>query len=999
MSTAPHTTRQRSARGLLLLTSALVLGMLGLTGAAPAVAATVNTDTTAPARTVTAPVSSSVITSTDLFKVVPAAPVPDAGDGDETARSIYDSQFRTMNRWGDATTGFFTKYDGFIGTQLIDQAQRGVNQSMQMAIGNLFMSITANAAQWAVSFQAIDQIGKTIDDVTKQIVVALFTNGNGNRVVATALVITIVLILLITVVVQSLRRGGISLMFRRLAGILVIFGLLFTMASAALNSNGRTDANGKYQPVPLTPGWVVKTLNDGVAGLAEMPARVFVDGVQPLVTAAAPGMSTSSPSYYDPNGNLSCARLNNAFQQRLKTQQDNASDAGSGGLVAITSVMDQLWEDTGLQTWKQIQTGFNNPFGTKMYCRILEDRSTVSTPLWSAYYTAKGQPAGWDTAVFSTYNGQNAPFSPDSAANTAASYVGWAACKPTRVSGKTITWQWESGWVGFKGGTGGVGGAGTDPLKASDAQALCSQWWAAVSTDGAAQDIPDQFDISGEAGWIDDRTKGIETTNGRDKVRDFLYALTGVNASGGATATWAYAISSGLQFIAFGFLSALTFLAKLFAAMFAIALWFVLLGALFTANPFKDRILRAFNRFLGVTIFASMMTVIMTFVVLFSRALITIGNTWFGAGTIFAMVWAGFAPVAALLLVHLLFTKVFKMPSPVTMSGAQAWNKAGASGALGAAAAAGVGGYAGSRLGAAAKNWGSRAGRAAGNAALSKATGGRLGSTPTRRSGMGAGPRKEALDEAQEKAADTLTPKQVKAQVTADRKQELTEARAWHRAQTGQAAPGDLKGSVADLGARAAERARELAQSAQEKIAATPLARELHSRADHRQMVREARRTGNTAALEEERQRQRASVSAATARIAAVMDAPAAIANRARLGVESTRDAGKQAATRVWNSPKVVGARADAAILAGSTRQAVKYVAQSDVGRAATVVARHASKPVVAAARGTAAVANRNRNNAELIEKYRAAMATRKKPADAPQTGTPQGAVTTGTPG
>lgn len=54
------------------------------------------------------------------------------------------------------------------------------------------------------------------------------------------------------------------------------------------------------------------------------------------------------------------------------------------------------------------------------------------------------------------------------------------------------------------------------------------------------------------------------------------------------------------------------------------------------------------------------------------------------------MLWSGFAPFTALILVHLPFTKVFKMPSPVTIGGARAWHKADASGALSTAAAAGV---------------------------------------------------------------------------------------------------------------------------------------------------------------------------------------------------------------------------------------------------------------------------------------------------------------------
>lgn len=372
-----------------------------------------------------------------------------------------------------------------------------------------------------------------------------------------------------------------------------------------------------------------------------------------------------------------------------------------------------------------------------------------------------------------------------------------------------------------------------------------------------------------------------------------------------------------------------------------------------------------------------MMTAIMTFVLLISRILISLGNM-FGAGSVFGMLWAGFAPLTSLILVHLLFTKVFKMPSPVTIGGARAWHKAGASGALGTAAAAGVGAGIGSGIANALGRKAKSEGRRAGSAALHKATGGRLGNAygagGARRSAMGAGTKSRERDVEAEEAAQELTPGQVRKQVVADRKSELASARAWHKDSTGSVAAGDFRGLLGEARSRVAQRGQALAQSAQSKIAATPLAMELHSRADHRRALRSARTSEDLQALQAIREEQRAKVGSAAARMAAVMDAPTAAANRARLGVQNT-------AQKAWNSPKVVGARADAAILAGGAAAAGAFVRNSDVGKGTVTVARYASKPVAAAARGASAVANRSKNNAELIENYRASLASRAAPA------------------
>ncbi|WP_433673888.1 hypothetical protein [Microbacterium gorillae] len=1011
MNTARSTSgrHRRTPLRLLLVAVSLLAGLLVLAGASatPAIAQTAAAGTTTPAAIqapVTSPSSFTYAAAPSPLLLAQAQHAPTRIDFDtppnkeDAEKSIYDSQYRSINRWGDATTSFFTKYDGFVGTQLIDQAQRGLNQSLAMSVGNFFSNATSNFTQWAVSFSAIDTLGASIDDITGQIVRALFTMDGSGGAVGSALITGLMLVLVLIIMWQSARNGGAVVMARRLTALVLVFAMLFAMANAALSGGGTTDEKG-YHPVILSPGWVVKSVNDTVGSIANVPASLFVDGIQTI------GATENEKA----GNNLSCANFQVAMNTRLTEQQESATNAGSGGLVAITTVMDQLSESTGLETWKKIQTGFNNPFGENVYCRILEERSTASTPFWSAYLTGGGAGTGWMQPVFSTHVGENAPFAPNTPNNTAATYVAWAACTPTEVVDAQIRWKWTDGWVGFQGGVNGIGGAPEATMDAGNADENCKAWWNAVSVDGAEQNIPNIFDISGEAGWIDDRTKNIEGA-GRDQVRDFLYALTGVNATGGATATGAYAVSSFMQFLAFGSLDVVTVIAKLFNSMFTFAIWFVLLGALFSRNPFKERIVKSFNKFLGVTVFASMMTAIMTFIVIFSRILIGLGNGMFGPGSLFGMLWAGFAPITALILVHLMFTKVFRMPSPVTVSGVRAWSKASASGTLGAAAAGGVGAGVGAALTNRARTLGNKAGDAAkaqskraGSAALYKATGGRFGQTlaQTRRSAMNAGSSTRARDAEADAATDKLKPFEIKRKAAETRKKELAEARAWHQETTGEAAPGDLRNNLRELGGhvrdRAVERTRELAKQTQDKIASSPIARELRSREDYRHRVRQARKLQANAVTDEDREKaarvtqavheirqsQAKRATSAVRRIAAVVDAPAAVAARARLGVEARTERVREGVTRradeVWNSPTVISARLNGALAADNLRSTAKTVADSRVAKVTAVVARHGVKSVRVAAKGAEVLATRSAKNAAVIEQYRAAMAVQRE--------------------
>lgn len=763
---------------------------------------------------------------------------PSESEANKAASNVIENTpNRTLNRWGDAANGFHTKFDGFVGTQLAEMAQRNMLQGGAMAGANSAMKWMSGYTQFAASLNVIDGMGSAMDGIVKTMLGALIgTAGN----VGTAVLLGLIGMLCVMIAIWRNARAGMARMAREVGAVVVIIAIVFGVGVSALNHNPGQDG---YNPSPLSPGWLVKGVNDSITTLTAAPAKAFVDSVETAVWGEEPGVDLS-------NG-LGCS----AYTQAMKTAFDDAVATGTSStksMKTIAQVTDSMWDSTGLYVWTKTQAGYDNPYAAKVYCRILDFRDaapgTAAYTTWVAAANTYRSAAG--TAMSNNIRNDapvRAAFAPSGSADTMASIVAWAACKPTGFSGGRFHWQWEKGWQGFRGGIEHAGRMDGYEMTASNADSECQKWWDAAAGD----DIPDIFDVKGEGGWISDRSAAAAEA---DDVRDFLTAVTGVNPWGGFTGVMSYAAGAYLTLGAFLVIDTIVVVAKLFAAMFILSLWFVLIGAMFRPSEMKDRLAKTFNKFLGTAVFAALTTLILTFVIVFARALIRVGIDLWGAGSIMSMLWSGLAPVLALVLVHVMFTKVFKLPSPVSLRGAQAWGKAGMSGAVGNAVGAGVGSYMGSRLGTMAKG----AAKAAGSGMLNKVSGGRIGRPVGARSQMqpaGAKTTAESIA-ARVDAGEKLTAKEQKLldkttaaeefektkrewQLAAETEQagkkiarqeerdakradraDLRSARREFRAEHGVAAPGDLAGALAVAASGVVTAVRDRAGQATSTVAA-----------------------------------------------------------------------------------------------------------------------------------------------------------------------------------
>jgi len=140
--------------------------------------------------------------------------------------------------------------------------------------------------------------------------------------------------------------------------------------------------------------------------------------------------------------------------------------------------------------------------------------------------------------------------------------------------------------------------------------------------------------------------------------------------------------------LVFGVLALAIIIAKVAAIVMILVALLVLLIALIPSKGDSNKAL-AFGKFyVGLTIFAFGIQFLFALISLVTGFLVIAGARQFGAGSILSMIWTGFAPVTAVVVLHLIFTKALKMPSPFKPSAALAYGTA--AGGIGAGVGAGI---------------------------------------------------------------------------------------------------------------------------------------------------------------------------------------------------------------------------------------------------------------------------------------------------------------------
>ncbi|AZZ54996.1 tripartite tricarboxylate transporter TctB family protein [Rathayibacter iranicus] len=643
-------------------------------------------------------------------------------NGNNSSETFIRNPYLAINRWFLSSMSFHDKFSPSIMSEFAEKVSRNTNQITSMTAGNTIWYVNGEISRTAIEFNIMDVAGESVDKAVGQMGTQLFPTATTTPnltlvgILATGLVITVG-----TMYYRSRARGGAAVL-KRVLSLAVVVAVLTIMAAGASQS---TTSNGKYVPGPGSPGWVVSKVNDAVSFGGNEAAQGFISVQDQVVNAQdTPGGAGES---------FSCDAFESGLDNRL--QEYDAANVSATSSSGITKVINSLWRATGIEAWKTAQYGSDNPYGAYMWCRGLEVNSPTITAEETQNISKRGnhQVIDNETALAGTSGKAGPVFTARNKDEEDRFLIAWAAC---RVSSDGTSFTVAEGWGAARPDNG-------RPLVTGDD---CRNWWTGGSGEfpdkswwtGGAGQFPDAFDIG------DTASGDLEKKSSDPRVLNFVKALHGTDTSVGNVASITYVISAVLMMLVFGAIGLLVIGAKIFLIGFVLALFAVTLLALFNRNGATEKIVQMAQHLLGVTVFSAGAVLLFGLIAMFTKIMVTFGQTLWGAGTPMGLLWSGLAPVIAVVMIHYLFVKLFKLPSPMTPKGAFAWGAAG--GATGSAVMSSIAKRAKSRA--------VDAARSVGSDMVSRATGGRIGNRIGNRGGMDGGVRNAANASAKEGQKD-----------------------------------------------------------------------------------------------------------------------------------------------------------------------------------------------------------------------------------------------------
>jgi hypothetical protein len=588
------------------------------------------------------------------------------------------------DRWQAASGRFHSRFDQFLQTDLVALSQRNITEGLGMLAGNGFYGATQGILNFSLTLSPMDLLGAQADHVAYLIGNALF-NISG-------IVVGAVVLVVVGFVFQMLRTGARP--WKKIAtsvGLVALFVIMLTGAQAS------TTTNGSFSPGLGSPGWFATKINSSITTLATAPATALTLA-DPAALSSVPKAAGCAPYM----ANLSAAY----------TKGYGGGDLGSG---AIPQIISSMWSNTGLSVWKQTQYGSTpinasgttgETYGDSIFCHQLDWQAGISAK--DQAITTFGSQALADQARAVTKSlAWGAPGDSDMEDR---SMIAWAACVNNGSGSFTV----RSAFATKHGD--GLSGTWIDAT-------MCQKWW-----NGDDKSLS-SFNIGGKASDV----TGFYTDD--QGVVDFVQTLHGTQTNAGVILVVTYNISAFLLLIVFGGLGIAVIFAKFAGVLMLFAVFFVLITSIASKQDMGSKLVGFLKTYIGFSVFAFGATFVLALITTLSSMISSTGVSVFESGSIMSLIWTGLAPIVAVVILHLIFTKIFKVPSVFKPSSALAWGSAG--GAVGGVLGSAMLNRAESRAQNTARGIGQRAKGIAGNYAKGKiSVGGRGPGGRTDRKGM-----------------------------------------------------------------------------------------------------------------------------------------------------------------------------------------------------------------------------------------------------------------------
>lgn len=575
-----------------------------------------------------------------------------------------ESSLLPLVRWGGATGQFHTRVGFSVsnpGTWIASQSRNAVTGTL-LGFANFFWQAALSLITQAISMNILVGAAKSINDITTGIGAAVI----GSRT-ATGLLIFIIVAVLVWALWVARRQGFMGIA-KNLGTRLVAVVLLILVASPSGSISASQTTNF---PVGSSP-WYIDIANQASNAIAG-----------PLLRATEFTTITSSD---DTDAYSTQASIQDGLDCTSYVDQMKASYLLASGTTGSTItgnadgqaalVLSNMWENSGLQVWKDIQFG-SNDYANRTYCRLLDKNAGISvtgsngtarhTFVAMSDATSKFfKSEGFDVGILSSGNSvlSDAPQALIYSGNVAVdkTMVGWAAC--------TVQ---DGAWV-----------VDEDLLAdSSQADTACSDWFA--TKDDSTTSYAQAFNFTD---GTDDMTNAT--------AKEFVSSLQGESTNNGTVKAIAYLLSSIFAGGSFILLAAAVFIAKLTMVGYAMLLPLLLIATLIPGQDTGAKLASTGKTFVGYAIISALATALLAVITILTNFIITLSTAYITAGSVPAILIIGLAPVASIWILGQAFKRM-GIPNPLSVSGALQWGSSAAglgqavtSGAVAGAVAGGL---------------------------------------------------------------------------------------------------------------------------------------------------------------------------------------------------------------------------------------------------------------------------------------------------------------------
>ena len=660
----------------------------------------------------------TTLTATSVLKAASSGSAADGAVCADAKSKEGSTKFLPVYRWADETGNFHTRYSAVDITNVPNRLVSVAYVGTGFAFGNAMWQITTNLVQIATRACPLESAGGLVDNYAGKIAKTILDSG---------IITGLVAISIIGIAFRGLRTGGAS--WKTLWPKVASLGLFAVLMTGALASTGggADGSNKPYKPGVGSPGYFAITIDRLISSLTSAPVALLTGDNLGIGTSASENPKNSTDNFSN-----SCPRYVKALKD-IYTETYGTS--ATAKMVASTpKAMSSMWEVSGLRAWQQAQFGVKNWSGSHMYCYELE--KAVDVPIVSKVIVRDGWEHKYEDislnrgsiAQVTERMGIGSP-NPDA-------FV-WQRISDNDVLDRQLIALAECRLTGGKlntGGTFSVRHFGTEDKDHAVTEDTCkSAFGQGEDFDQRAFDWPPRETVSKKAAYLSYIVHGgllnpgnaakdikaatignntIDKYSADDGSRDFLRALHGDGFTTSLIMTIAYVFSSLAILIAFGAISIAILIAKIYALVLIFMIFFVIL-AMLLPNSSNDKLMKFVKQYAGLSFFIFGFQLILAILVLITKVLIQVGNDAF-ANDLGNMLWVGFSPVIALVVMHMMFKKI-GMPSPLNINSGASWGKVAAAGGVGAVAGGAVGAWLGSRAKSGAKNLAKSGAKGAGN--------------------------------------------------------------------------------------------------------------------------------------------------------------------------------------------------------------------------------------------------------------------------------------------